>query len=376
MRIARTLSLYLVRETTVYCTLAFFALTLILLPQNLLRRLESLFLVGITLDDLGVVLECILPIVISYSLPLAFLVGLLLALRRLGADGELEGMRTAGFGPTALLIPLLAMAAFTAAFSGWLLNSVEHESRRNLVSLFKSVAARGAIIEPGKFRPIGQRVIFVDDRDRSGELHGIMIVDRSNPDQPYRIFAKNGHFRFDPQTSEILLELTHGDVHLQPGADAPRRYQRILFESFSYRVDVSHILGADFGPVRPKQMTLSELRSVIVRAAEGDPLRELDQKNPIEYEIEIHRRRTLPFAPLIFAGVGVPIALATERRGKNLGLLISLLAATCYYALAALMEIAAREAWLDPALASWTPNVVFLIIAISLVAMRRTRILA
>ncbi len=374
MRIARTLSLYLVRETTVYCTLAFFALTLILLTQNLLRRLESLFLVGITLDDLGVVLKCILPIVISYSLPLAFLVGLLLALRRLGADGELEGMRTAGFGPTTLLIPLLAMAALTAGFSGWLLNSVEHESRRNLVSLFKSVAARGAIIEPGKFRPIGQRVIFVEDRDRSGELHGIMIVDQSDPDQPYRIFAKNGHYRFDPQTSEILLELTHGDLHLQPGADAPRRYQRILFESFAYRVDVSHILGADFGPVRPKQMTLSELRSVIVRAAEGDPLRELDQKNPIEYEIEIHRRRTLPFAPLIFAGVGVPIALATERRGKNLGLLLSLLTATCYYALAAVMEIAAREAWLDPALASWTPNVIFLAIAISLVAMRRTRI--
>jgi lipopolysaccharide export system permease protein len=374
MRIARTLSFYLIRETTVYCALAFFLLTLVLLTQNLLRRLESLFLVGITADDLRIVLQCIFPIVVSYALPLAFLVGILLALRRMGSDGELEGMRTAGFGPTTLIVPLLVMGTLTAALSAWLLSSVEHESRRNLVNLFKNVAARGAILEPGKFRPVGQRLIFVEDRDRAGQLHGVMIVDWSRPDHPYRIFANEGRFRFDPESAEILLELTKGGLHLQPTPDEPRRYERILFDEFAYRVDVRHILGGEFGPVRPKQMNLAELRTVIERAENGDPLTELDQRNPIEYEMEIHRRRTLPFAPLLFVGVGVPIALASERRGRNQGLIFSLLAAMGYYLLTALMETAAREAWLEPVLASWLPNLAFAAFAVVLLAARRNRI--
>lgn len=374
MRIARTLSFYVIRETAVYCGLAFFLLTLVLLTQNLLRRLESLFLVGMTLEDLGIVLRCVFPIVISYSLPLAFLVGILLAFRRMGSDGELEGMRSSGFGPTTLLGPALAMGLIATALSGWMLTTVEHESRRDVVSLFKSVAARGAILEPGKFRPIGSRLVFVEDRDRSGLLHGVMIVDRSQPARPYRIFAKSGRFRFEAETAEIVLELSHGDLHLQPSDDDPLRYERVLFDEFVYRVDVSHILGADFGPVRPKQMNLAELRAVIERAEQGDSLRDLDQKNPIEYEMEIHRRRTLPFAPLLFAGVGVPIALASERRSRNQGLLLSLVAALGYYSLATVMEIAAREAWLSPGLAAWIPNITFTLLASLLIAQRRSRI--
>ena len=111
MRIARTLSFYLIRETAVYCALAFFLLTLVLLTQNLLRRLEDLYLVGMTGEDLVIVLRCVFPMVVSYSLPLAFLLGILLALRRMGSDGELEGMRSAGFGPATPLRPLVGDGA-------------------------------------------------------------------------------------------------------------------------------------------------------------------------------------------------------------------------------------------------------------------------
>ena len=374
MRIARTLSFYLIRETAIYCALAFFLLTVVLLAQNLLRRLESLLIVGMTPNDLRIVLECVLPIVVSYALPLAFLVGVVFALRRLGADGELEGMRSAGFGPSAMIVPLLLLGTLTGLFSAWLLNSVEHESRRELVRVFKSVAARGAILEPGKFRSLGRRLIFVEGRERNGALQGIMIVDKSDRERPYRIFADHGRYRFETETSEILLELSSGDLHLQPSAEGPDRYERILFDEFTYRLNVRSILGGDFGPVRPKQMNLEELRAVLARAAEGDDLGELDQRNPTEYAMEIHRRRSLPFAPLLFAGVGVPIALASERRGRNRGLMLCVSAAMGYYALGALMEVSARNGWLNAGIATWIPNIVFAGLALVLFAKSRERI--
>ena len=70
------------RETILYCALTFFVLTLVLLTQNLLRRLDQLFLIGMTARDLRVVVECIFPMALSYSIPLAFLVGILLAVRQ------------------------------------------------------------------------------------------------------------------------------------------------------------------------------------------------------------------------------------------------------------------------------------------------------
>jgi lipopolysaccharide export system permease protein len=121
-------------------------------------------------------------------------------------------------------------------------------------------------------------------------------------------------------------------------------------------------------------MTVEELRAVLVRAEAGDPLRELDQRNPIEYALEIHRRRALPLAPLLFAGIGVPIALASEHRGRNLGLLLVLVAAFGYYALGALGEAAARGEWIAPAVAQWLPNFTFGILAIALIRHGRNRI--
>ncbi len=374
MRTARTLSLYVMRETLVYGSLAFLAVTLVLLTQNLLVRLDELLLIGMNPGELVRLAACLLPVALSYSIPLAFLVGILLAARRFGSDGELLGMRASGIGPDGVLVPNLVLGLCATALLAWLVVSLEHASRRQLVTLFKTVAARGAILEPRKFRRIGNQLIFVEERLPGGGLAGVMIYDAGVSGRAYRLFAERGRFEFDDASSQIEIELFNGDVHLDPTEADPKRSARIHFDSFSVGVDVSHILGTEFGPVRPKQMTRGELEAVLERAKRGDPLKELDQKNPIEYELEIQRRRTLPFAPLLFAGVGVPIALASEQRGRSLGLPIALAAAFAYFGLGNFAESIAKQGWLPAAQASWIPNAVFLIAALLLARFVRHRL--
>lgn len=374
MRIARTLSLYVMRETLVYGALCFLAVTLVVLTQNLLVRLDELVLIGMNPADWLELSACLLPVALTYSIPLSFLVGILLAARRLGSDGELLGLRAAGVGPDGVLVPNLLLGLLATALLAWLVVSLEHDSRRQLVRLFKTVAARGAILEPGKFRRIGHQLIFVEERLPDGGLSGVMIYDTGSKGRAYRLFAERGRFEFDDARSEIEIELWNGDVHLDPAESDPNRSVRIHFDAFSVGVDVSHILGTELGPVRPKQMTRSELDDVLDRARRGDPLKELDQKNPIEYELEIQRRRTLPFAPLLFAGVGVPIALASEQRGRSLGLPLALAAAFAYFALGTLAESIAQQQWLTAAQASWIPNGVFLVAACFLVHFVRHRL--
>ncbi|MGY8738439.1 MAG: LptF/LptG family permease, partial [bacterium] len=110
------------RETVLYCTLAFLVLSMVLLTQNLLRRLDELFLIGMTLADVGVVLRCLMPIALSYAIPLAFLIGMLLAIRRLSADGELLALRAAGLGPNHFIVPVMILGLLATGLSSWLMN--------------------------------------------------------------------------------------------------------------------------------------------------------------------------------------------------------------------------------------------------------------
>ena len=116
-----------------------------------------------------------------------------------------------------------------------------------------------------------------------------MILDQSDADRPFRIFADSGRFEFNPESAQLELKLWNGDLHFAPTPGKPTHYERIRFENFSYELDVGHILGGDFGPVRPKQMNLADLRHVLARAKAGDPLRELDQRDPLEYELLFER---------------------------------------------------------------------------------------
>ena len=266
MRIARTLSFYVMRETLVHCALSFFAVTLVLLTQNLLVRIDELLLIGMNARDLLRLAACLLPVALSYSIPLAFLVGILLAVRRFGSDGELLGMRAAGIGPDRYLAPNLVLGLFATALLAWLVVSLEHTSRRQLVTLFKTVAARGAILEPRKFRRIGNQLIFVEERLPDGGLAGVMIYDASRKGHAYRLFAERGRFEFDDARSEIEIELWNGDVHLEPTGDAPGRSARIHFDSFKVGVDVSQIIGAEFGPVRPDPAVAATARAPARRA--------------------------------------------------------------------------------------------------------------
>ena len=115
MRTARTLSLYVMRETLVYGALSFLAVTLVLLTQNLLVRLDELLLIGMNPGDLVRLAACLLPVALSYSIPLAFLVGILLATRRFGSDGELLGMRASGIGADGVLVPNLVLGLCATA---------------------------------------------------------------------------------------------------------------------------------------------------------------------------------------------------------------------------------------------------------------------
>ena len=189
MRGPGTLTRYVVREVVAYTLLGLAAIGVILLARNLVRVLDELLGAGFAWSDLRLLLRVLGTMLLLYALPVSFLFGVLLAVGRMAGDVEIVAMRACGVGLRQLALPILVMGLGITAGTLWLSMHVEPAARRELRGVLASMVARGAGLEPGRFRRFGAVLVYVDARG-GDRVQGIVVSDRRDPDRPLplRIF--------------------------------------------------------------------------------------------------------------------------------------------------------------------------------------------
>jgi lipopolysaccharide export LptBFGC system permease protein LptF len=118
-------------------------------------------------------------------------------------------------------------------------------------------------------------------------------------------------------------------------------------------------------------MTFRELREVSQRAAGGDPLAELAERDPVAYDLEMQRRIALPFSPVALGLLAIPLGLRRTRGSRSWGALACVGLVAVYFFTLTLTALLARERWITPALAYWGPNALYLLLGVAL--LRRAR---
>jgi len=380
MRLPRTLATYILREVLLYSLLGLVAITMVLVSRNLLRHLGELIASGASAADALTLLWCLVSVLATYAVPVAFLFGVLLAMGRLASDVEITAAHSCGIGLRTLVLPVALLGFAIACVTGYLTFDVEHRAQRRLRLLLQTMAAEGRLIEPGEFRRVGERVLFAKRRGADDRLEGVLIADRSDPERPLLIFAEDGELDWDSERDELRLRLRNGDIHIDPGPEASaaaapepagERYQRIAFRTFDYAIEADKALGVSLSAYRPREMTAAQLRAVIARAEAGDPLAELRRHDAVYYRLQLQRRLALPAAPLLFALVGVPLGIRRVRGGRSWGILLCALLAFGYYALLTFGQALALTGAISAAAALWLPNAAFAATAWAL--LRRAR---
>ena len=363
MRVARTLSRSIATEVLAFAGLGFAGFVAILLLQNVAQQLEELVAVGITLRDTARVLLCLLGMVAPYSVPVGFLFGTLAAIGRISSDGEVTAMRACGLGIGTLFAPVLVIAVTVSAITAVGMIRLEPAARRELRAVLADVASRGAILEPGRFRSFGARVVYVQSRDRENRLKRIVVADRANPERPFLIFAESGRFSFDPDTLRMRLELENGDLHLE--SRDPTVQRRISFERFDYSLDAASLFERSRN-TRPSEMDFSQLAAHIAgQTMPGVP--GVPNWDPAQYRAHYHRRLAIPFAPFVFAALAVPLGLRRARAARSWGVLVCVVLVAAYYFLLSFGQYLGETGTAPASLALWIPNVLFGVAAIPLI---------
>ncbi len=381
-----------------YMAVGLVGASIVFLGQNLLRYLGDFLRIGVAFSDVLMVLRAVIVVIMTYTIPIGFLFGVLAGVGRMASDSEIAAFRTNGLGIGTVLAPVLVLSVLVSAVTAYLSIEVEHRTKRQLRDLLVSMTTSGRMIQPQRFTHIEDRMIYVDSRDRDDRLEGVFISDRSNKHRPLLIFAEFGTFSYEQDLGQVQLRLKNGAIHIEPenkatddtadgvnenegrkkkpastngGGKRGEGYRKISFQTFDYAFDVDARQRAGFGRVRPKDMTMAELKSIIAQGRAGKRLSKLDRYGLREFEVQLQRRYALPLAPIVFALIAVPLSLRQLKGVGSRGVIVCGVLCIIYYCTVTFFQYLAVQAVLPVILALWLPNLGLGAVGVALVLRAR-----
>ena len=354
----KTLFLYICREIAVPFALGLATFTAVLLMGRFLQLADMVVSRGVLFSDILRMILYLIPFFSMVTIPMSFLLSLLLAFGRLSADNEITAMKASGMGLYSLLPPVLsaAMLAYLAttfitlyalpwgntSFKKLLLNVVE---TRATLSLKERVFNDDF---PGL-------VIYVDHYSvEQNTMSGILIQDERDPKAPTTIFAEQGLIERIPETKSLRLSLKNGGIHRSIGSSG---YQMLEFQDYQLTINLA---------TATKEIAKNELDMTFAELRNALKTHTVDDKEHRDTLIEFYRRFALPFACFAFALVGVPLGIQNQRSGKASGFAISIGLILAYYIILSIGKTMGQEGLVTPVIAVWTPDLIFMLLGIYL----------
>lgn len=328
---------YFIRGIVPYFLSAWFLLSVILFVQQASRFSEILFDIDIPLTLAFQLSIALIPNVISFTAPMALLVGTIIGLARLEEAREITAAMAAGNGPLQIVIPIALFGLVVSAFAF----SVNSFGLPAAAAMVRSVATQSAIrkledpIEPGVVTEMAGLTVYVDEGDiEKGTWKRIMIFSDSNPDKRVRLITANsGRLDVSGDRSELVLE--RALVTTFPGT-AENKFAVETAGEVRFGVQTGRetlVKRLSEVNLTPEELGIFELSSYAA---------ERDGEEKIEARLIQQRRILLSAAPVLFSILGTFVALRVRRRGRGVGVLVSLGILVGFYLLTFLGEQLAR----------------------------------
>ena len=348
---------YILKEISLPALLSLLIFTFVLLMGRIPRLTELVINKGVPLGEMLQLFSYLLPTFFSITVPLSFLLGILLAFGRFSADSEFIALKACGISLYSLLKPVLILAFCCSLLTAWLTISVEPAGKSAFRGkLFEIASSRASVgIRAGVFNDdFDGIVLYAGGMDeRRGIMQNVFISDEREGETSATILAQQGRFIPDPSNYSMTLQLNNGSIHRQPKGNNNSTYQLIGFSNYSINLDLGNQLAAAEGRHRSRgELSWSELQT-----AQRDSK---STKDLLRLAVEKHKRIAIAFAPLVFALVGVPLGLQSNRSGKGAGFALALAISLVYYLLLSIASTIAGKGMVPVAVALWLPNICFL----------------
>ena len=352
----KTLCRYLVAEVIPPFFLGLLAFTCILLIGRILRLIELVVTRGVPLLQIGKLFALILPTFLEMTVPMAFLLAILLGLGRMSNDQELLAMKASGVSAPQILGPIalvgLVVALITLGLTMFARPTANFALKKELYNIARNRV--GTALREKVFNDdFPQILIYVEELVPPGNTaQGVLIVDKRDRTREDIILGKVARITTDEETNTLGLRLFDGSVYERernrPG------FSQTRFNIYDLKFDLDELVG----PVRqkeagPKEMPLTELLNAIeTKGSAGG--------KTIAERMELQQRIAFAFVPLVFCLLGVSLTLLprTSRANRSWGFMLCTFWLMTYYTLLSLGKALGDKSILHPIPALWLPNLV------------------
>jgi lipopolysaccharide export system permease protein len=339
-----------------------FVLSLVLVLGNVFKEaLDLLINRDVPLRYLAFFVLCVLPFSMTYTIPWAFLVALLLVFGRMSADHEFVALRASGISLTRVCVPVLGIALLLSLFTLWINTEVapraESAMRNSLADMARSNPA--SLLAPGEVvDQFSHRRIFVEQRE-GRQLRNVTIVELNEKDHPtMMVRAKNATVDTSPDGRELCLTLQ--DAVAESRAKGRELDVRGIRHGVSAR---EFLVTISLDELVDSSLLWRPLRTYPVGELFGFLSRDLEAEEwPTRTSVrtEISKRFSLAVASLAFALVAMPLGILAQRRETSVGFAISLVVAFSYFFFVALSHSMQNNAAFHPYLLLWVPNILYI----------------
>ncbi len=308
----------------------------------------------------------LLPSMLAITIPMAFLLGVLLAFGRLASDSEIVALRASGVSPSSLLRPVAAAAAVTGLATFWImavaLPAANQAYRQEMFSMVL-MKARTAI-KPRVFTDdlLPKRTITIyasDVTSQTNEWRDVFVQNTQDAANPKTILARSGHLVIDKDARNLELHLERGVLHSYDLA-TPQAYTEQRFLTLDLPLPFNEFFPqATVLSKGTREMALGELTAKIREAeAKGLPA--------APYRVQWHKTFAIPAACVVFGLLGLGLSLGNRKEARSAAFGLSIVVISVYYVFIKLGEQAGDTGLLPPWLAIWSANLVLGAAAIGL----------
>jgi LPS export ABC transporter permease LptG/LPS export ABC transporter permease LptF len=350
----RILTRYIWKEVLSHALLGGVLFTFILIMKYLGQLLEMAARNSASMGSVAKIFLFLLPNTLSFTIPMAVLVGVLLGLSRLAADSEITAMRAVGIG-----VWFFVRVVSVVAVVGWgvsLFDSLYIAPKAtaallHVESTLKDEQASFAVQPRVFYEDFKNYVLYVQDiRAGTGasRWERIFLADLTDPTSPKVTTAEDAVVA-DRGAHTILMRLRNGTEHEQVIDNGAPQYQVSTFLESEIPLTIGAQEDTHIGHNDTPILAMSN--RVLYEHTKGPGGR--------IYLIELHKRFAYPAACLVLMLIGIPLGISSQRGGKSTGFVVTIALVFIYYFFSSTGVNLAREGKLPVFAGVWAANMIF-----------------
>lgn len=354
----KILDRYIARQLLGVTILGVMSLSALLLLGNLFKELRPL------LVDSGapfsIVMEFIfqvIPFSLMFSIPWGFLTAVLLVYGRLASDNELTAMRMAGMSLWRLSAPAIVIGIALSGLCYWINIDVAPRAKQAISELLikaASINPKGLLREGQAITKFDNQEIYID-KVTDDVIYGMHIYQKADDKSPaIAMHAERVTLDFSPEDKKLNLHLFNTLITTQEKDGISRC---IIMDEMPWSISTDRRAARR---IKANRFTNQEIREALNTPGY------LDEKQAREFATELPRRASFSMACIVFALIGVPLAINTRRKDTSTGFAMGILIASLYFVALIFADLSRKSGTMLPYILLWLPNVITIAVALYL----------